>query len=124
MNWQKIEATTPQQYHRLTNSQAEETAALQQLQRQVGPEWELKILRSTPHAFASMADVTAAAAQEARAGWEIVQRWDDTRLIFKRRVPVGREAATTPTDFMQALVGVILLMGTLIGLAIMLGTGA
>lgn len=118
-----------------STTQAEESAILQQLQTELGSAWELKILHSASHAFASIEHVATAAEQEARAGWEIVGQWDDTRLIFKRSSQTGanddqqpslnpyRETYTAPTEVIQTLIGAVLLLGTLIGLAIVLSTG-
>src|SRR5947209_15150845 len=46
--------------------------------------WEFKILRSATRKFRNPMVLHAILAQEARAGWTLVEKFDDTRVRLKR----------------------------------------
>ena len=48
--------------------------------------WEFKIVRSNLGRFGKYEKVKEVCEQEARAGWELVEKFDDYRLRFKRPV--------------------------------------
>ena len=48
--------------------------------------WEFKIVRSVLGRFSSRRTVEKVRREEAGAGWELVEKFDDHRLRFKRRV--------------------------------------
>lgn len=48
--------------------------------------WEFKIMRSEFGRFRNSEYVQRIYQEEAKAGWELVEKFDDTRLRFKRRV--------------------------------------
>ena len=48
--------------------------------------WEFKIMRSATGKFKSLATVQELCQQEARAGWEMVEKFDSSRIRFKRRI--------------------------------------
>jgi hypothetical protein len=48
--------------------------------------WEFKIVRSNMGRFRNYEKVQQVVAEEAKAGWELVEKFDDHRLRFKRRV--------------------------------------
>jgi len=48
--------------------------------------WEFKIVRSNTSKFKKYEVVKQICDEEARAGWELVEKFDDNRLRFKRRV--------------------------------------
>jgi hypothetical protein len=48
--------------------------------------WEFKIMRSDFGRFRNSKYVQKICQEEARAGWELVEKFDDSRLRFKRRV--------------------------------------
>ena len=48
--------------------------------------WEFKIVRSSFGKFRSHAAIEQVCRQEAPAGWELLEKFDDCRLRFKRRV--------------------------------------
>lgn len=52
--------------------------------------WEFKILRSNTGAFKKREVVDKVRQEEARAGWEMVEKFDDNRIRFKR--PIERRA--------------------------------
>lgn len=46
--------------------------------------WEFKIVRSTFGTFRNPATFQRVVEEEARAGWELVEKFDDSRIRFKR----------------------------------------
>ncbi|PKK84012.1 MAG: hypothetical protein CVT49_06190 [candidate division Zixibacteria bacterium HGW-Zixibacteria-1] len=48
--------------------------------------WEFKIMRSNLGRFSSYETVKKICEQEAKAGWELVEKFDQYRLRFKRRI--------------------------------------
>ena len=48
--------------------------------------WEFKIMRSATGKFKSLETVQELCRQEARAGWEMVEKFDSSRIRFKRRI--------------------------------------
>lgn len=58
--------------------------------------WEFKILRSQTNAFRKPEVMRAALEEEARAGWELVEKFDDNRLRLKR--PRGARANDSSTS--------------------------
>lgn len=46
--------------------------------------WEFKILRSATSQFKSPEKLNQAAAEEAAFGWELIEKFDNSRLRFKR----------------------------------------
>ncbi len=48
--------------------------------------WEFKIMRSATGKFKSLETVQELCRQEAQAGWELVEKFDNSRIRFKRRI--------------------------------------
>jgi hypothetical protein len=48
--------------------------------------WEFKIVRASTRKFKTVEAVQKLCQEEARAGWELVEKFDDQRIRFKRRV--------------------------------------
>jgi hypothetical protein len=48
--------------------------------------WEFKIVRAITRKFKDYKAVQQLCDQEAKAGWEMVEKFDDARIRFKRRV--------------------------------------
>ena len=59
--------------------------------------WEFKIVRANTRRFRSPKAVRQLCAEEAKAGWEMVEKFDDSRIRFKR--PVERRAEDAYLDF-------------------------
>ncbi len=91
--------------------------------------WEFKIVRSSFGKFRSPRAVQKVCEQEARAGWEMLEKFDDSRIRFKRRVEkrsmdphIEGDAYRTSVGVatsarFQIVVGVLLLCGGLFALA-------
>ena len=66
--------------------------------------WEFKIVRSATSKFKSPDYVRRLCEEEARAGWEMVEKFDDHRIRFKRRVERRAEDAHLGTALARLLV--------------------
>ena len=53
-------------------------------QEEAGSRWEFKIVRSDSGDFRKPEELAALLEQEALAGWEMVEKFDDQRIRFKR----------------------------------------
>ena len=57
--------------------------------------WEFKIVRANTAAFRKPEVMQQVCNEEARSGWELVEKFDDSRLRFKR--PVSARNSPSPT---------------------------
>lgn len=88
--------------------------------------WEFKIVRSNIGRFRNYKRVQEVCAEEAKAGWELVEKFDDNRIRFKRRIEkrsndqfLNIDPYRTTVGFKDgALAGIILLA---VGVAIAVG---
>lgn len=48
--------------------------------------WEFKIVRANTRKFSSREAVRQLCDEEARAGWEMIEKFDDSRIRFKRKI--------------------------------------
>ncbi|MFH1372685.1 MAG: hypothetical protein ABII79_02675 [bacterium] len=48
--------------------------------------WEFKIIRSATRKFKDYQQVRRVCQEESKAGWELVEKFDDSRLRFKRKI--------------------------------------
>jgi hypothetical protein len=56
-------------------------------------DWEFKILRANTAAFRKPDDFRKVLEEEARAGWELVEKFDNSRIRFKRPLSARRHDA-------------------------------
>lgn len=59
--------------------------------------WEFKIVRSVMGRFSNPRIVRTLCEEEARAGWELVEKFDDSRIRFKR--PTDRRRSDSQLGF-------------------------
>jgi hypothetical protein len=59
--------------------------------------WEFKIIRSNTASFRRPEVLRQVCAEEARAGWELVEKFDDQRLRFKR--PISARSGDAGLEF-------------------------
>jgi hypothetical protein len=59
-------------------------------------DWEFKIVRSATGAFKKPEVLQAVIQQEAMTGWRMVEKFDDTRLRFKRPAAAARDDINLP----------------------------
>jgi hypothetical protein len=48
--------------------------------------WEFKIVRAITNKFKNFETLKRVCAEEAKSGWEMVEKFDDQRIRFKRRI--------------------------------------
>lgn len=59
-------------------------------------DWEFKIMRSSTGAFGKREKIEQVTAEEAVAGWVLVEKFDDNRLRFKRPASAKRNDYALP----------------------------
>ena len=64
--------------------------------KELAEDYEFKILRSAGGAFKKYENVEQAIAEEAIAGWVLVEKFDNERLRFKRPASARRKDAMLP----------------------------
>lgn len=95
--------------------------------------WEFKIVRSSMGRFRNYETVKRICDEEAAAGWELVEKFDDYRLRFKRKTshraqdahrsvdPYRTETGITSGKLGLVIIGAILLLvGLILALVFML----
>jgi hypothetical protein len=92
--------------------------------------WEFKIIRANSRKFKKQEAVQRLCREEAQAGWEMVEKFDDSRIRFKRRVeersqdphrtvdPYRSHIGPTEGHIVAIVLGVCLLAGLAIFLAV------
>jgi len=84
--------------------------------------WEFKIVRSATSQFKKRDVVERVRREEAEAGWEMVEKFDNNRIRFKRRVENRSKDQYLKTDPYRTTVGmgegslVVLILGITFGL--------
>jgi hypothetical protein len=68
--------------------------------------WEFKILRSMTSAFKKPEKLRAALEEESKAGWVLVEKFDDARLRLKRPVSAKEYDAHLDVDPYRSYVGI------------------
>jgi hypothetical protein len=59
-------------------------------------DWEFKIVRAQTRAFRRPEALNQLIEEEARAGWQLVEKFDDSRVRFKRRRSARQRDAQLP----------------------------
>ena len=67
--------------------------------------WEFKIVRSTTEKFKTREAVEKLCAEEAQAGWEMVEKFDNSRIRFKRRTECRTRDAHAQIDPYRTRIG-------------------
>jgi len=68
--------------------------------------WEFKIMRSNTSKFKDSTYINQLCAEEAKAGWELVEKFDDNRIRFKRKTSMRGNDQFLQTDPYRTTVGV------------------
>jgi len=68
--------------------------------------WEFKIVRANSRRFRTAEAVRQLCDEEAKAGWEMVEKFDDQRIRFKRRVEKRGDDRFSEIDPYRTLVGI------------------
>ena len=74
----------------------EEEEMTQYSAQDLGGEWEFKIVRANWGVFRNPAVLAKLVAEEAQAGWILLEKFDNTRVRFKRPVSARRDDARLP----------------------------
>ncbi len=80
--------------------------------------WEFKIVRSTGRSFRKPEDLRRICEEEARFGWELLEKFDDYRARFKRRTELREKDRYQAGDPYRTQIGV---SGERIGMLIAIG---
>jgi hypothetical protein len=87
--------------------------------------WEFKILRAATRKFKDPDFLRRTCEEEARSGWELLEKFDDSRLRFKRRIENRDGDLRRDIDPYRTQVGLSSAsLGFLITVAVFLGIGA
>ncbi len=88
--------------------------------------WEFKIVRAHTRKFRNSEQIEEVRQQEAQSGWELVEKFDDYRLRFKRRVERRSMDAHSQTDPYRSTVGGnhAILVALIISIALLGGLAA
>ena len=122
--------------HAIKKKRQEEEETMGYNKEELENDWEFKILRSVAGKFKKLAIIEQVKAEEAVAGWVMVEIFDDNRIRFKRpgsaiendfqlpphinpyRTTFGKSEAAFTFSILAVLAvifGVMLLIGTLTG---------
>jgi len=88
--------------------------------------WEFKIVRSDMGKFKKYEYVQKVVAEEAKAGWEMVEKFDNNRIRFKRRTDRRSMDPHLEIDPYRTSVDAITggaLAGLIVGLTLLIGAG-
>jgi hypothetical protein len=89
--------------------------------RDLAENWEFKILRSATGAFKDPAVMQRYLAEEAQAGWALVEKFDNSRIRLKRPAAARQQDAQCTIDPYRSRVGIsevglgLLIAGSIIG---------
>jgi hypothetical protein len=89
----------------LVRQEEEEMSAYSQ--RDLAEDWEFKILRSTTGVFRDPVRLRAILEEEARAGWSMVEKFDNGRVRLKRPASARDADAMLGFDPYRSFVGVM-----------------
>ena len=109
---------------------AEEEDMAQYTQDDLEGDWEFKIVRSDSAAFRKPEVLNKLIEEEAQAGWTMLEKFDDSRVRFKRPRSARARDAFLPegVDPYRTRYGTLatrqaMLVGVMIGLVLFLGLG-
>jgi hypothetical protein len=89
--------------------------------RDLNENWEFKILRSATGAFKDPAVMQRYLAEEAEAGWTLVEKFDNSRIRLKRPAAARQQDAQRTFDPYRTRVGIsevglgLLIAGSILG---------
>jgi len=114
-------------HERAVRLQAEEEEMTPYTQEGLADDWEFKIVRANTNVFRNPAKLDQLQQEESRAGWVMVEKFDDQRVRFKRprsarlkdsQLPAGSDPYRVQFGMSPIRFGILL---TLLILAITLG---
>ncbi len=90
--------------------------------------WEFKIVRANTRRFKDREAIRQLCEEESKAGWEMIEKFDDTRIRFKRKIenrsrdqhldmdPYRSEVGFSQGALAGVIIGIVLLVGGLAAL--------
>jgi hypothetical protein len=86
--------------------------------------WEFKIVRASTRKFKDPEFLRQTCEEEARAGWELLEKFDDNRVRFRRKIEHRDGDLHREIDPYRTLVGMSMdQLGFLIAASVLVGTG-
>jgi len=86
--------------------------------------WEFKIVRSATGGFKRPEFLQQVLEEEKRAGWTLVEKFDNSRMRLKRPASARASGGSSAIDAYRIEVGISgIALGLCIGLAILVGVG-
>lgn len=82
--------------------------------------WEFKIVRANTRKFKNASAVKQLCEEEAKAGWEMIEKFDDTRIRFKRKTEHRNRDQYLDIDPYRSVIGmesqaiVLMVLGILV----------
>jgi len=117
--------------HRQMLLEKEEEEMTQYTQDDLDHDWEFKIVRSNSTAFRKREVLDKLLEEEARAGWTMLEKLDDSRIRFKRPSRARAQDAYLPPDvdpyrthYGTVSSQQVIILLTVVGLALFLALGA
>jgi hypothetical protein len=117
--------------HRRMLIEKEEEEMTQYTQDDLDHDWEFKIVRSNTDVFRKREVLDRLLEEEARAGWIMLEKLDDSRIRFKRPRRARAQDAYLPPDvdpyrthYGTVSSQQVIILLTVIGLALFLALGA
>jgi hypothetical protein len=86
-------------------ARAEEEEMTPYAQQDLTEDWEFKILRSVSSGFRRPERLAAILEEEGRAGWMLVEKFDNNRIRLKRRAACRKDDRTLDVDPYRTYVG-------------------
>ena len=87
-------------------------------------DWEFKIVRASTRKFKNREFLRATCEEEARAGWEMLEKFDDNRVRLRRKIEHRDGDLHREIDPYRTLVGISMdHLGFLIAASVLAGTG-
>ena len=91
-----IHAGTAAAHQAAKQKQLEEEEMTPYNDKEIENDWEFKIMRSATGAFSKLEKIQQVVAEEAAAGWVMVEKFDDNRIRFKRPAAARRNDLNLP----------------------------
>jgi hypothetical protein len=89
--------------------------------------WEFKIVRSLSPRFKNPDTIRKICEEEARSGWEMLEKFDDSRIRFKRRVEKRKSDGQSGVDpyrtqygMAEGTLAISIILGILVAIGIVL----
>ncbi len=106
---------------KMRQEQQEEEELTPYTHKDLAEDWEFKILRSVTGKFRDAAWLQSVLDEEARAGWQLVEKFDNARVRLKRPASARARDATLGFDAYRTSVGISQARYTIVILLLVFG---